>query len=159
MASVQEISHSMTDSYPSGSRRQPTLAVPLAAAKNQLSALVARVEQGEEIAITRRGMPVVRLVPDPGDRNHLLCARQLRTLRLDSRQPGDALQRRGSRPAAGGRCPRPLVAAAGVHQCAAHRVPSRHMVTWEQEKTDLGLLSLDKPFLYGEVICRPRGVY
>jgi prevent-host-death family protein len=41
-------------------------AVPLAEAKNQLSALVARVEQGEEIAITRRGVPVVRLVPDPG---------------------------------------------------------------------------------------------
>jgi len=39
--------------------------VPLAEAKNQLSALVARVEQGEEIAITRRGVPVVRLVPDP----------------------------------------------------------------------------------------------
>jgi prevent-host-death family protein len=58
----------MTDSCPAGSRRQPTLAVPLAAAKDQLSALVARVEQGEEIAITRRGVPVVRLVPDAGDR-------------------------------------------------------------------------------------------
>jgi antitoxin (DNA-binding transcriptional repressor) of toxin-antitoxin stability system len=41
----------------------------LAAAKNQLSALVARVEQGEEIAITRRGVPVVRLVPESGERN------------------------------------------------------------------------------------------
>ncbi len=51
----------MTDSCPSSSRRQPTLAVPLAEAKNHLSALVARVEQGEEIAITRRGVPVVRL--------------------------------------------------------------------------------------------------
>ncbi len=59
----------MKDSCPSGSRRQPTLAVPLAAAKNQLSALVARVEQGEEIAITRRGVPVVRLVPESGERN------------------------------------------------------------------------------------------
>ena len=56
----------MTDSCPADSRRQPTLAVPLAAAKNQLSALVARVELGEEIAITRRGVPVVRLVPYPG---------------------------------------------------------------------------------------------
>ena len=45
----------MTDTCPAGSLRQPTLAVPLAGAKNQLSALVARVEQGEEIAITRRG--------------------------------------------------------------------------------------------------------
>lgn len=59
----------MTDSCPSGSRRQPTLAVPLAEAKNQLSALVARVERGEEIAITRRGVPVVRLVPESGERN------------------------------------------------------------------------------------------
>jgi prevent-host-death family protein len=39
--------------------------VPLAAAKKQLSALIARVEQGEEIAITRQGLPVARLVPDP----------------------------------------------------------------------------------------------
>lgn len=39
--------------------------VPLAEAKNQLSALIARVEQGEEIAITRRGLPVAWLVPDP----------------------------------------------------------------------------------------------
>jgi antitoxin (DNA-binding transcriptional repressor) of toxin-antitoxin stability system len=41
----------------------------LAEAKNQLSALVARVERGEEIAISRRGVAVVRLVPDPGDRD------------------------------------------------------------------------------------------
>lgn len=40
------------------------LCVPLAEAKNKLSALVARVEQGEEIAITRRGVIVVRMVPD-----------------------------------------------------------------------------------------------
>jgi prevent-host-death family protein len=36
----------------------------MAEAKNNLSALVARVERGEEIAITRRGVPVARLVPD-----------------------------------------------------------------------------------------------
>ena len=36
--------------------------VPLADAKNQLSALVNRVEQGEAITITRRGVPVARLV-------------------------------------------------------------------------------------------------
>lgn len=40
------------------------MSVPLAEAKNHLSALVARVEQGEEIAITRRGVAVVRLVPE-----------------------------------------------------------------------------------------------
>ncbi|MFM7269085.1 MAG: type II toxin-antitoxin system Phd/YefM family antitoxin [Cyanobium sp.] len=39
----------------------------MAKAKNNLSALVARVERGEEIAITRRGVPVVRLVPDQGE--------------------------------------------------------------------------------------------
>jgi prevent-host-death family protein len=44
-----------------------TPAVPLAEAKNQLSALVARVEQGEKITITRRGVPVARPVPDFGD--------------------------------------------------------------------------------------------
>jgi hypothetical protein len=57
--------HPATD-YPGSSAR---CTVPLAEAKNQLSALVARVERGEEIAISRRGVPVVRLVPDaePGD--------------------------------------------------------------------------------------------
>lgn len=56
----------MVDPFPSPGRDHVCHAVPLAEAKNQLSALVARVEQGEEIAITRRGVPVVRLVPDPG---------------------------------------------------------------------------------------------
>ena len=32
-------------------------------AKNKLSALLERVEQGEEILITRRGKPVAKLVP------------------------------------------------------------------------------------------------
>jgi prevent-host-death family protein len=32
-------------------------------AKNRLSALLDRVEHGEEIVITRRGRPVARLVP------------------------------------------------------------------------------------------------
>ena len=39
-----------------------SVSVPLADAKNQLSALVNRVEQGEDITITRRGVPVARLV-------------------------------------------------------------------------------------------------
>jgi len=39
----------------------------MAEAKNNLSALVARVEREEEIAITKRGVPVVRLVPDQGE--------------------------------------------------------------------------------------------
>jgi len=32
-------------------------------AKNKLSALLDRVEKGEEIVITRRGIPVAKLVP------------------------------------------------------------------------------------------------
>lgn len=71
------------------SRQEPPAAIPLAEAKNHLSALIARVEQGEEIAITRRGVPVVRLVPTAacGDaasergrlvREALSCLHQLR---------------------------------------------------------------------------------
>lgn len=37
-------------------------------AKNKLSALLDRVERGEEIVITRRGKPVARLVPALGTR-------------------------------------------------------------------------------------------
>lgn len=36
--------------------------ISVADAKNRLSELIARVEAGEEIAVTRRGKPVVRLV-------------------------------------------------------------------------------------------------
>ena len=39
------------------------LNVPLAEAKNRLSELIQRAEGGEDIAITRRGKPTVRLVP------------------------------------------------------------------------------------------------
>jgi prevent-host-death family protein len=35
-------------------------------AKNKLSALLDRVEQGEEIVITRHGKPVAHLVPSTG---------------------------------------------------------------------------------------------
>ncbi|QPN62727.1 type II toxin-antitoxin system Phd/YefM family antitoxin [Synechococcus sp. CBW1004] len=82
-----------------------TAAVPLAEAKNQLSALIARVEQGEEIAITRRGLPVARLVPDPqrqDDREERArmvtqAIGRLRTLRADLTLDGDlrAIAREG----------------------------------------------------------------
>lgn len=36
-------------------------------AKNKLSALLDRVEQGEEIVITRHGKPVAKLVPTNGE--------------------------------------------------------------------------------------------
>lgn len=39
--------------------------VQIAEAKAHLSALVERVESGEEIVIARRGKPVARLVPEP----------------------------------------------------------------------------------------------
>lgn len=42
--------------------------VAIAGAKAHLSALVERVEGGEEIVIARRGKPVARLVPEPGTR-------------------------------------------------------------------------------------------
>jgi len=47
--------------------------VPLSEAKNHLSELVARVERGEEILISHRGVPVARLVAGA-----LECLRQLR---------------------------------------------------------------------------------
>jgi len=39
------------------------LNIPLAEAKNRLSELILRVEGGEDIAITKRGKPMARLVP------------------------------------------------------------------------------------------------
>jgi prevent-host-death family protein len=47
-------------------------------AKNKLSALLDRVEQGEEIVITRHGRPVARLVPTNGgiDRSQARAALQ-----------------------------------------------------------------------------------
>jgi len=39
------------------------LSIPLAEAKNRLSELILRAEGGEDIAITKRGKPTVRLVP------------------------------------------------------------------------------------------------
>jgi prevent-host-death family protein len=39
--------------------------VQIAEAKAHFSALVERVEAGEEIVIARRGKPVARLVPEP----------------------------------------------------------------------------------------------
>lgn len=38
--------------------------IPVAEAKAHLSALLAAVEEGEEVAVTRRGRIIARLVPD-----------------------------------------------------------------------------------------------
>jgi prevent-host-death family protein len=39
------------------------MSIPASDAKNRLSALIAEVERGHEITITRRGLPVAKLVP------------------------------------------------------------------------------------------------
>jgi prevent-host-death family protein len=38
------------------------ISVPLAQAKNQLSELISRVEQGETVVVTRRGKPMAQLI-------------------------------------------------------------------------------------------------
>ncbi|TVQ49978.1 MAG: type II toxin-antitoxin system prevent-host-death family antitoxin [Gammaproteobacteria bacterium] len=69
--------------------------VALYEAKNRLSELVAMVERGEEVAITRRGVPVARLVAcedeeavDPHQRTDAALSR-LRVLREEIRLDGD----------------------------------------------------------------------
>jgi len=44
-----------------------SMSVGVFEAKTTLSALLERVEAGEEVVITRRGVPVARLVPPSGD--------------------------------------------------------------------------------------------
>lgn len=59
----QRIPAALQEQTPGRRSGRPTAAVPLAEAKNRLSALVDLVEQGEDITISRRGVPVARLVP------------------------------------------------------------------------------------------------
>lgn len=63
MSWLEAVAESTSHAAEAVSPGRPLVSVPLAEARNHLSALVARVEQGEEIAITRRGAAVVRLVP------------------------------------------------------------------------------------------------
>ena len=51
------------------------------AAKTHLSELLAAVERGEEVRITRRGQPVARLVPDGAASDRAAALRELRSLR------------------------------------------------------------------------------
>lgn len=79
--------------------------VPIYEAKNRLSELLAAVEQGETVAITRRGRRVARLVAETGDAAEHLQQRQraaaaleeLRRLRRGVRLEGDpkAIAREG----------------------------------------------------------------
>ncbi|MBS0576691.1 MAG: type II toxin-antitoxin system prevent-host-death family antitoxin [Proteobacteria bacterium] len=70
--------------------------ISVAEAKNHLSELIARVEAGEEIAVTRRGKPVARLVAaaavdDEAGRKQVAGAfERLARLRAGVRLDGDA---------------------------------------------------------------------
>ena len=50
--------------------------VPIFEAKTRLSELLAAVEQGEQVTITRRGVAVARLVPAPATRRSAASQRQ-----------------------------------------------------------------------------------
>lgn len=78
--------------------------VPIVEAKNHLSSLVALVERGQEISITRRGKPVARLVPchpssdvDDAQSRASLAMERLRELREGIVLEGDlkAIAREG----------------------------------------------------------------
>ena len=81
--------------------------VPVYEAKNRFSELLAAVEQGETVSITRRGVPVARLVAEPAagkaSRNEArkrVAAgfERLRTLRAGISLDGDikAIARQGA---------------------------------------------------------------
>jgi prevent-host-death family protein len=51
----------------------------IAEAKSHFSALLADVEAGEEVVITRRGKPVARIVPEPASASPVFDLATLRT--------------------------------------------------------------------------------
>ena len=55
-------------------------------AKNTLGSLLDRVEQGEEIVITRHGKPVARLVPNQGGINRQQAEAAAKRIRERARQ-------------------------------------------------------------------------
>ena len=57
-------------------------------AKNKLSALLDRVEQGEEIVITRHGKPVAKLVPTNGEIDRSQAQAALQRMRDRAVQAG-----------------------------------------------------------------------
>ncbi len=59
------------------------ITIRVSEARNKLSALLDRVERGEAVVITRRGVPVARLVPD--------------TSAIETRQAQDAMMRMRAR--------------------------------------------------------------
>jgi prevent-host-death family protein len=77
----------------------------ISGAKNRLSALIKRVQRGEPILITDRGVPVAKLVPvqlGPGVPERIIALAQQGLARLPDREPDDAwLRLPRPRPAAG----------------------------------------------------------
>ncbi len=57
-------------------------------AKNTLGALLDRVEQGEEIVITRHGKPVARLVPSSGGSDRAKAQAALERIRARAQSLG-----------------------------------------------------------------------
>jgi prevent-host-death family protein len=80
------------------------ISLPLAEAKNRLSELIVHVENGKDVAITRRGKPVARLVPiensEESAHNGRIkeAFRQLRLMRFDTESDDDlkAIAREGA---------------------------------------------------------------
>lgn len=70
-------------------------AVPVFEAKNRFSELIAAVEHGDQVTITRRGVPVARLVAEPakmatGQRQRVASAlERLREIRSGLALEGD----------------------------------------------------------------------
>lgn len=64
--------------------REAAMEIGAFEAKNMLGSLLDRVERGEEVVITRRGKPVARLVPEPGNEERrkraLEAAEEIRAL-------------------------------------------------------------------------------
>lgn len=65
--------------------------INLAQAKARLSELVERAAKGEEVRITRRGKPAVRLVPDPPPRKPI-DVEALRALTSKMRVQGEGAE-------------------------------------------------------------------
>ena len=60
-------------------------------AKTQLSRLLARVENGEEVIIARRGRPVARLVPEPSRQRRRVLGWDADNLDIDYEAVDEAL--------------------------------------------------------------------
>lgn len=57
--------------------------VPVFEAKNRLSELITAVEHGDQVTITRRGVPVARLVAEPDQKAVVAGRRQRVALALE----------------------------------------------------------------------------